>query len=84
MIESVRLTGVYKNMVRGVVAMVFLGRTLGGELAQSAEASEFRWASEDEVRELTAEVFAVRVLDALRSADSPAVRAHDGVRVLSE
>jgi 8-oxo-dGTP diphosphatase len=83
-IEPVRLTGVYKNLVRGIVAMVFLGRTLGGEIAESAEASEFRWASEDEVRELTAEVFAVRVLDALRSAASPAVRAHDGVRVLPQ
>ena len=83
-VERVRLTGIYQHMALGVVAIVFRGRILGGQLAPSAEASEFRWASADEVRELATEVFAVRVLDALGPAGPPAVRAHDGVRLLPQ
>ena len=82
-IEPQRLTGVYKNMARRVVAMVFLCETAGGKLTESPETSAFRWAAADEVRELTAEAFAVRVIDALGQAGAPAIRAHDGVHLLS-
>src|SRR5262245_57812126 len=30
LIEPIRLTGVYKNMTRGIVALVFLARVTGG------------------------------------------------------
>lgn len=82
-IEPQRLTGVYKNMARGVVAMVFLCEAAGGKLTESPETSAFCWAAADEVRELAAEAFAVRVIDALGPAGAPAIRAHDGVHLLS-
>jgi 8-oxo-dGTP diphosphatase len=81
-IEAGQLTGVYKNMSRGVVALVFRAKITGGGLAASDEATAFRWASADQVRELAAEAHAVRVLDALTDEQRPAVRAHDGTRLV--
>jgi|SRR5579875_561303 len=81
-IEPVALTGVYKNMPRGIVALVFRCKATGGELMTTDETSAFRWADEHEVRELAAEVYAVRVLDALHADRAPAVREHDGVHLL--
>ncbi|WP_084963722.1 NUDIX hydrolase [Thermoactinospora rubra] len=82
-VEPVALTGVYKNMARGIVALVFRCKIVGGRLAETDEARAFRWVTADEVRELASEAFAVRVLDAMRSDQAPAVRHHDGVRLLS-
>jgi 8-oxo-dGTP diphosphatase len=81
-IEAGQLTGVYKNMSRGVVALVFRAKITGGDLAASDEATAFRWASAGQVRELAAEAHAVRVLDALTDEQRPAVRAHDGTRLV--
>ena len=46
------------------------------------EVTAFRWATRAEVADLAAEAYAVRVLDALRDEPGPAVRQHDGTRVL--
>jgi ADP-ribose pyrophosphatase YjhB (NUDIX family) len=81
-IEPVVLTGVYQNMPRKIVALVFRCRAVSGQLTASAEATAFRWASAHEVSELLDEAYAVRVLDALGYADIPAVRAHDGVSLI--
>jgi 8-oxo-dGTP diphosphatase len=81
-IEPGPLTGVYKNMVRGVVALVFRCKIIGGELSTSDEAVAFRWAGADFIAESVAEAYSVRVLDGLRDDTSPAVRHHDGVRML--
>ena len=43
---------------------------------------QFRWASEADTRELAVEAHAARVLDALRAGEPPAVRQHDGTRLL--
>ena len=51
-VEPVALTGVYKNMRRGIVALVFRCRIAGGELTTNEEVCAFRWASRDEVRSL--------------------------------
>ncbi len=40
------------------------------------------WLTSTEVSDRMAEVYAVRVLDALRGDVTPAVRAHDGRRLL--
>jgi ADP-ribose pyrophosphatase YjhB (NUDIX family) len=81
-VEPELLTGVYKNMKRGIVALVFRCRTIGGSLTVTNESQDFRWVTADEVRSLSVQAFAVRVLDALTSSDGqPFVRAHDGVHV---
>jgi 8-oxo-dGTP pyrophosphatase MutT (NUDIX family) len=81
-VEPVRLTGVYKNMARGIVALVFLARQTGGTVAESAESRRVEWWTPDQVAAGMADAYAVRMLDALRS-DGPAVRAHDGVQLLT-
>jgi 8-oxo-dGTP diphosphatase len=81
-VEPIALTGVYKNMSRAIVNLVFRCKITGGALAVNDEASDFRWATESEVRGLMDEAYAVRVLDALLEAATAAVRPHDGVHLL--
>jgi len=81
-IEPDALTGVYKNMPRGIVALVFRCKITGGALATNDEATGFRWAAETEVPGLMDEAYAIRVLDALRETAAAAVRPHDGVHLL--
>ena len=80
--EPDQLTGVYKNMTRGIIALVFRCKIAGGELAVNGEVSAFRWATAAEVRELTAEAYAIRVLDALTPGTMPAIRQHDGTNLV--
>ncbi|BCK69788.1 NUDIX hydrolase [Streptomyces libani subsp. rufus] len=80
-VETQRLTGVYKNMKRGVVALVFSCRPVGGEERTSDESVDVRWFTREEVEGHMTEAYAVRVLDAL-DGRGPQVRAHDGRRVL--
>jgi ADP-ribose pyrophosphatase YjhB (NUDIX family) len=80
-IEPMALTGVYKNMNRAIIALVFRCRVLGGQLATNDEVSGFQWATPQEVRAMANEAFAVRILDALNSRQSPAVRQHDGIHL---
>ncbi|THA60248.1 NUDIX domain-containing protein [Streptomyces sp. A0958] len=72
-----RLTGVYKNTSRGIVALVFRCRTEGGYEQLSDETTAVEWLTPDEVAGRMAEVYAVRVADALLDG-APRVRAHDG------
>jgi 8-oxo-dGTP diphosphatase len=81
-IEPSQLTGVYKNMVRGVVALMFRAQVTGGTIATSDETSRVEWWTPELVAERMDPAYAVRVLDALRE-DGPAVRAHDGVSLLT-
>lgn len=81
-VEPVRLTGVYKNMARGIVALVFLARIRDGEATTSDETSRIEWWTPAMVRERMDAAYAVRILDAL-GPDGPAVRAHDGVSILT-
>ena len=80
-VEPVALSGVYKNMPRGIVALVFRCKATSGELRPSDETQGFRWATADEVRELTTEAYGIRVMDALRDAPA-AIRQHDGSQVI--
>jgi ADP-ribose pyrophosphatase YjhB (NUDIX family) len=81
-IEAIALSGVYKNMTRAIVNLVFRCKITGGALAANDEASGFRWAADSEVPGLMDEAYAIRVLDALRDATAVAVRPHDGVHLL--
>ncbi len=72
-----RLTGVYKNTARGIVALVFRCRVEGGNEQLSDESAAVEWFTPDEVASRMAEVYAVRVTDALLDG-APRVRTHDG------
>lgn len=77
-----RLTGVYKNISRGVVALVFLCRPVDGAERTSSESTAVEWLTTEEVEKVMGEVYAVRVLDALDAANAPHVRSHDGRHLL--
>lgn len=77
-IEPGPLTGVYKNLPQGIVALVFRCTAVGGTLTPTAEAQDFKWLGPDEIAELMSEAYAVRLLDALAD-DGPKIRTHDGV-----
>ncbi|MEU5925276.1 NUDIX hydrolase [Streptomyces antimycoticus] len=76
------LTGVYKNMTGLIVSMVFRCEAIDGTPTTGAETRALRWVTRDEVAELADEAYAIRVLDAIDNASPPAVRAHDGVRLV--
>jgi 8-oxo-dGTP diphosphatase len=81
-IEPVALTGVYKNMRRAIIGLVFRCKITGGDLRTNDEAAAFRWATEADIAELADEAYAARILDALHDEQPPAVRQHDGVHLL--
>ena len=81
-IEPIALTGIYKNMTRGIIALVFRCKITGGQLAISNETAAFRWAPADDIPAIASEAYAIRVLDGLRADTSPAVRQHDGTNLV--
>jgi 8-oxo-dGTP diphosphatase len=82
-VEPVALTGVYKNMSRSIVALVFRCRAVGGTLTENPEVTGFRWVRESDINKIMPEAYAVRILDAYRPSAAPAVRDHDGVRLVA-
>ena len=81
-VEPELLTGVYKNMPLGIVALVFRCRTTAGTLIQTDESRDFRWVTADEVASLASEAFAIRVLDAMHTNGAAMIRQHDGVQLI--
>lgn len=81
-VEAEALTGVYKNMALGVVALVFRCRLLSGGAAESDEATRVAWVPLQEVEALLPEAWSIRVTDALAPGTSVAVRAHDGTNLV--
>lgn len=75
-----RLTGVYKNLTHGIVALVYLCRPAGGEPHATEEAREIRWMTKEEVQSAMVPAFGVRVLDAFEKL--PQSRVHDGVNLV--
>jgi ADP-ribose pyrophosphatase YjhB (NUDIX family) len=80
-VEVDQLTGVYKNMVAGVVALVFRCKPSGGTERISGESTAVQWLTSEEVSERMSEVYSVRLVDAL-DAHGPHVRSHDGRQLL--
>jgi 8-oxo-dGTP pyrophosphatase MutT (NUDIX family) len=79
-----RLTGVYKNMTHGIIALVFRAHITGGRQTDAtAETTRLQWLSVDQLQHHCDEAFAIRALDALADT-APAIRAHDGVHVHSD
>ncbi|MEU9019987.1 NUDIX hydrolase [Actinomadura sp. NPDC048394] len=81
-VTPIALTGVYKNMTRGIVALVFRCKAEAGSLRESDETSAFRWVTADEVAELADEAFAIRVQDAMAARSTVPIRQHDGIQIL--
>ena len=79
-VQPERLTGVYKNMSRGIVALVFRCRIIAGQLLPTAETAAHRWLTSDQIRDHVTPAFAVRILDAYQD-EQPAIRTHDGIHV---
>jgi 8-oxo-dGTP diphosphatase len=75
-----RLTGVYKNLTHGIVALVYRCAPAGGEPHTTEEAREIRWMTREEVQSAMTPAFAIRVLDVFE--DGPRSRAHDGVNLI--
>jgi hypothetical protein len=69
-------------MSRLIIAMVFRCEAIDGDLTTGDETRALRWATRDEVDDLVDEAYAIRVLDALDAVSPPAVRAHDGVKLI--
>ncbi len=82
LVEPVAQTGTYKNMSRGIVALVFRCRVSGGAIHLSDEVQDLRWLTPDEITGHMNEAFAVRMLDAL-DRGPPKIRAHDGHTLIS-
>lgn len=76
-VEVERLTGVYKNMRQGIVALVFRCRLLSAPRSHTDEAASVAWHDIADVPNLMKPAYAARVLDAL--GEHVRVRAHDGV-----
>lgn len=83
-IEIGNLTGVYKNMPAGIVALVFRCTLTSEPSLASDEASAVAWHPLTGIRELMAEAYAVRVVDAVESATTAFVRSHDGTHLLPD
>ncbi|WP_436773909.1 NUDIX hydrolase [Yinghuangia sp. YIM S09857] len=77
-VEPLGLTGVYKNMVLGVVALVFRCQITGGHLKPNGEVMGFRWASIDDLPDLMVEAYRIRVIDSLNWPRGVEIRSHDG------
>ncbi|MCL2092523.1 MAG: NUDIX hydrolase [Micrococcales bacterium] len=83
-VEPGPLTGIYHNMPRHIIAMVFRCDPVSGKLTTNNEVAQFCWATAGEVRALATEAYAIRLLDAFQwRASAPAVRAHDGTNLLT-
>lgn len=80
-VEAERLTGAYKNMMKGVVVLVFRCRAISGIPQPTDEATRVEWFDLHEALQLMNEAFAVRVSDAYQ--DTPVTRVHDGVRLIT-
>src|SRR4051812_9871345 len=64
-VEVERLSGVYKNMALGIVALVYRCRPVRGSVHPTAESTATQWVKPEDVAHLMAPAYAVRVLDAL-------------------
>ena len=78
-----RLTGIYKNMAQGIVALVFRCEVTSPAVTQTSEAAEIRWKSLDSTSSLMNQAYQVRLLDATRDGP-PALRSHDGTNLLAD
>lgn len=79
-VEVERLTGVYKNMTRRIVSLVFrCNPTDSKNSSRTPEATNITWVQRTQCANMMDEAYAVRVLDAFDQ--TVAYRTHDGIEV---
>lgn len=82
-VEVDALTGIYKNVSHGIVALVYRCRALSGEPVPTDESEAVRWMPIEEALARMETVFGIRVQDA---RDAPRLgafsRTHDGQNLL--
>ena len=83
-VRPLALTGVYKNMSRGIVALVFRCRPIAGNAVTTSEARELAWVPPEELVSRMSEAYSVRLLDALDRNAATTIRAHDGTKLVGE
>lgn len=81
-VEVGQLTGVYKNMNKGIVALVFRCSARSGRAGLTDEAAQVAWLDRAEALARMTPAYAVRVNDALTDGP-PRVRVHDGTHLLA-
>lgn len=77
-----RLTGIYKNMNLGIVALVFRCAAVGGTPQTTDESRDVQWLDFMDAVTLMPPTYAVRVKDA--SLPTATHRTHDGTVLLSQ
>jgi ADP-ribose pyrophosphatase YjhB (NUDIX family) len=82
LVEPGPLTGVYQNMERDIIALVFRCALKAGTAETSDESRDVAWLDPGQLAELMSEAYAVRLLDALEQSGTEGVRTHDGNRLL--
>lgn len=81
MVEPDRLTGIYKNMQQGIVALVLRCSVVRGTPVAADEVDRIRWLEPHELSGMR-EAYCVRPLDALADG-APRIRAHDGSELVA-
>ena len=76
------ITGVYKNIKLGVIAIVAKCMKPVGELRTGDETVEIRWIRPTEASELVPPTFAIRITDALGRTHGATQRTHDGSELI--
>ena len=76
-VEVDQLTGVYKNMTRGIVALVFRCKLSSGVELTTSESMAVEWITPDQASDRMTEAYAVRLLDAEKNHKTH-VRFHNG------
>lgn len=77
-----RLTGAYKNLNRGIVALVFRCTPASGTAHATSEAVAVRWMPFDDVATSMDPAYAIRIADAFQP--SACHRAHNGVDLVTD
>jgi len=79
-VQVQRLSGVYKNMPRGIVALVFRCSPVGGRLTSTEETASVHWLTIEEIRQCMHPAYVIRVIDAF--TDRASARIHDGINLM--
>jgi 8-oxo-dGTP diphosphatase len=83
LVRPVILTGVYTDLGRNEVALVFRCSLIGKDVDRQVDGARGRWLTADEVRLLMDAPSAERLLDAVRLGP-PKIRSYDGVRLAGD
>lgn len=76
-VEVGPLTGVYKNMRRGIVALVFRCRVQTAPIPETPEATSVAWHPLTALPTIMSDLYATRITDAY-ALGAPHIRVHDG------